>query len=102
MSDPNNTDVEETWIEATESFVTEAGDSLGKRFAPQIKALRALARTLDDSERYEPGLAAEYARMHRWLLNKTSAKGGADPEDSGPDLLDMLAANPGVRWTPDA
>lgn len=92
----------DSWLAAAEKFIDEAREALGDRFAPQLKALRELARNLDESDRYEPSRADEYARMHRWLLNKTASPKAGREADDGPDLLDMLANNPGVRWNPDA
>lgn len=101
MTEQSDQMPEETWVEATDRFLIEAGDDLGARYAPQTKALRALARALDSAEGYDTTLAAEYARMHRWLMNKTGSRPTSAPDESGPDLLDMLASNPGARWNPN-
>lgn len=92
-------DLADTWVSATDKFVEASSGDLGARFAPQVKALRALAEQLDSAETYEATMAAEYARMHRWLLNKTTSRpGAAGPGDDEPDLLDMLNTNPGAFW----
>lgn len=91
-------DSHESWTDATDRFAEAVGEDLGDRFAPQMKALRALAEQLDTAETYEATMAAEYARMHRWLLNKTGARGGAGTAPEEPDLFDMFNANPGVMW----
>lgn len=100
MSEQNAPEAGESWADSTNLFVDEAGDALGGLYAPQVKALRALAAQLDAAEEYSPPLAAEYARMHRWLLNKIGKSAGADPADDGSDLLAMLEHNPGAFWKP--
>lgn len=102
MTEQNDQSDTETWVAATDSFLIECEPDLGARYAPQTKALRELARALDSAERYDTTLAAEYARMHRWLMNKTGARPSSPSDDSGPDLLDMLSNNPGARWDPNA
>lgn len=102
MTEQNAQTEGDSWEDATDQFLTECGDELGARYAPQTKALRELARALDTAERYDTTLAAEYARMHRWLMNKTGARPSAASDDAGPDLLDMLSSNPGARWDPNA
>jgi len=99
MTEQNAQPDVESWGEALERYLEHAGDDLGARFAPTVKALRAIAAELDAAEGYSSTLAAEYGRMHRWLLNKTGAVKSSGVED-GPDLLDMLAQNPGALWTP--
>jgi len=88
----------DSWAFAVEKFVEDVGGELGDRYAPQIRALRALAAQLDAADTYEATLAAEYARMHRWLLNKTGARPAGSADADEPDLLDMLAQNPGALW----
>lgn len=102
MTEQSDEITPETWGEATSRFLIECDDDLGARYAPQTKALRELARALDSAERYDTTLAAEYARMHRWLMNKTGSRQGAPADERGPDLLDMLENNPGARWDPNA
>lgn len=101
LNEPNSEqNAKTTWRERTESFENDA-PWLGNLYGPQLQALYAYADALDLADSVSLTLVSEYARIHRWLLNK-SAGAKADPEDndSGPDLLDMLDANPGVRWKP--
>lgn len=90
---------DDSWVGSAARFIESAGDDLGDRYAPQLKALRAIAAALDAGDGFDAGLVAEFSRMHRWLINKSGASSpsGAGRDDE-PDLLDMLAVNPGALW----
>lgn len=82
---------EETWVDATTTFLEASAADLGELYAPQVKTMRHLARQLDAfTETPAPAaLVAEYSRIHRWLLNKLGGGRGAQ-DDSGPSIMDML------------
>lgn len=88
MSEQNDN---ETWREITKRF-DAASPWLGDTYAPQLRSLYALADILDAEGDVPPAtLVAEYARLHRWLLNKNgTGKPDPEPEHTGPTLFEMM------------
>lgn len=98
-------DEKQTWVGAVEQFILEAGD-LSDAFAPQLLVLRTYAEQIDAAIRADEDpsivLIGEYARIHRWLVNKRGgAKGSSSPEGDEASILDMFKSNPGVVWRAD-
>lgn len=102
--EPFTLDDDSTWIEAVELFQREASAWLTPADAPQLMALRSIAKQLD-SGKFQAALISQFTLIHRTLRDKGDperAKGGAaKPPSDDEQILDMFKNNPGVIWRGD-
>lgn len=102
--DPFQLDPDSTWIQAVELFQAEAAAWLTPADAPQLMALRSIAKQLDDGK-FQAALISQFTLIHRALRDKgdpaRAAKGGAAKPDDDAAILDMFKHNPGVMWRGD-
>ncbi|AVR56151.1 hypothetical protein PBI_NABY_1 [Microbacterium phage Naby] len=93
-----------SWLDAVELFQTEAAAWLSAGDAPQLMALRSIARELDTGK-FQAALISQFTLIHRALLNRRPGEPQqpVDPDASrraalGPSLFEQL----GGAWTADA
>lgn len=93
-----------TWVQTVDLFQAEASAWLTPADAPQLMALRAIAKQLD-SGKFQAALISQFTLVHRTLREKGDperAKGGGAPKPSDEDaILDMFKNNPGAVWRGD-
>ncbi|AYD84497.1 hypothetical protein SEA_PUFFYCAT_1 [Microbacterium phage PuffyCat] len=112
MSETTTTDAESfeldansTWIEAVELFQREGAEWLTAADAPQLMALRSIAKQLDGGT-FQAALISQFTLIHRALLNRRPGEpqppadpaGAARAAAMGPSLFEQL----GGVWTADA
>lgn len=114
-SDQNTTDQPEPfvldpdakWLDAVELFQREAKAWLTPADAPQLMALRSIAKQLDGGT-FQAALISQFTLIHRTLRDKgdpeRAAKGGSGSKSGMSDedaILDMFRHNPGAVWRGD-
>lgn len=82
------TDLEVSWAKTVERFVEANSDWLDDSSLPQLKALYAVAKMLDQGVRITPALVSQFTLVQRTLAAK--APGGSDDAGNPPSLLDGL------------
>lgn len=92
------------WMDTVRLFEAGASSWLTPADAPQLQALRSIAKQLD-SGKFQAALISQFTLVHRALRDKDPARAkskpaGSDETPREPDLLDMLNSNPGVFWRP--
>lgn len=103
QSEPFALDPESTWTAAVELFQAEAAAWLTAADAPQLMALRAIARQLDDGK-FQAALISQFTLIHRTLRDKGDPERGAKGKQTMSDdeaVLDMFKNNPGAMWRGD-
>ncbi|AXC34884.1 hypothetical protein SEA_JERKY_1 [Microbacterium phage Jerky] len=104
-AEPFELDPDSTWIAAVELFQKEGAEWLTAADAPQLMALRTIARQLD-SGAFQAALISQFTLIHRALLNRRPGEptqpadpaGAARQAAMGPSLFEQL----GGVWTADA
>jgi hypothetical protein len=89
--DPFQLDPDASWMDAVELFQREAAAWLTPADAPQLMALRSIAKQLDGGK-FQAALIAQFTLIHRTLRDKGDperAKGGKPPL-SDDDALGLL------------
>lgn len=86
-------DPDSTWLAAVELFQREAKAWLTPADAPQLMALRAIAKQLDDGK-FQAALISQFTLIHRTLREKgdpeRAGKGGSKPTLDDEDALGLL------------
>lgn len=102
--EPFELDPDSTWTQAVELFQREAATWLTAADAPQIMALRAIAKQLDDGK-FQAALISQFTLIHRTLREKgdpeRAGKGATKTPSDEDQILDMFRNNPGAVWRGD-
>lgn len=100
-ADPFELPADSTWQGAVQLFQTEAAGWLTPADAPQLMALRSIARQLDNGT-FQAALISQFTLIHRALLARRPGDPAAPagPAGSGEDL-GLFSALGGV-WRGDA
>lgn len=97
-------DPDSSWIAAVELFQAEAAAWLTAADAPQLMALRSIAKELD-SGKFQAALISQFTLIHRTLRDKGDPEraGKGKPNEPGDEgaILDMFKNNPGAMWRGD-
>lgn len=103
--EPFQLDANSTWIEAVELFQREAAAWLTAADAPQLMALRSIAKQLDNGK-FQAALISQFTLIHRTLRDKgdpeRKGKSGGPAPDDDAAILDMFKSNPGALWRGDS
>ncbi|WYA78727.1 hypothetical protein LTDYDHKI_CDS0031 [Exiguobacterium phage phiExGM16] len=93
-----------SWIAAVELFQREGAKWLTAADAPQLMALRSIAKQLDGGS-FQAALISQFTLIHRALLNRRPGEPAPEPDPDaarrvalGPSLFEQL----GGAWTADA
>ncbi|UGS26598.1 hypothetical protein K8F61_18610 [Microbacterium resistens] len=101
-SDAFQLDPDSTWIEAVEAFQADAAAWLTPADAPQLMALRSIAKELDGGK-FQAALISQFTLIHRALLSRRPGETPTDPGEKarrdalGPSLFEQL----GGAWSAD-
>lgn len=103
--DPFELDPDSTWLAAVELFQVEAAAWLSAADAPQLMALRSIAKQLDNGT-FQAALISQFTLIHRTLREKgdperATGRGKTPPVDDNAAILDMFKNNPGPMWRGD-
>lgn len=102
--EPFQLDPASTWIEAVELFQADAGPWLTAADAPQLMALRSIAKQLDNGK-FQAALISQFTLIHRTLRDKgdpeRTTKGKTSDTSEEGAILDMFKNNPGALWRGD-
>lgn len=103
-AEPFQLDPDSTWIAAVELFQKEASAWLTPADAPQLMALRSIAKELDDGK-FQAALISQFTLIHRTLREKGDPARGSkqkpNPANDDDALLEMFQNNPAAMWRGD-
>lgn len=94
-----------SWAESVELFEAEAADWLTPADAPQLMALRSIAKQLD-SGKFQAALISQFTLIHRALLGRRPG-GNPTPDAPAPGgpaggMFELFGGVLGEPWRADA